>query len=147
MWILKRYASHVNSNFANEWKFFAVELSGVSNTGRKMTAINVSNFTARDRHTHKESYCVMRVRDLFVPSCAQLVIQFRVVESKRLIFRWCTTSSTRSVCKSVKRDLKFFGFHDARESFIKLFLGMKTTVIIFLEKNSQFQSYLKYLSV
>lgn len=134
----------MNSNFANEWIFFAVELSGVSNTGRKMTAINVSNFTARDRHTHKESYCVTWVATF---SCAQLVIQFRVVESKRLIFRRCTTSSTRSVCKSVKRDLKFFGFHDARESFIKLFLVMKTIVIIFLEKNSQWQPYLKYLSV
>lgn len=89
-------------------------------------------YSARPPHPQGILLCNANL-DLFVPSCTQFVIQFRVVESKRLIIRRCTTSTTRSVCKSVKRDLKFSRFHDARESFIKSFLDMKMIVIIFLE--------------
>lgn len=37
-------------SFVNTWKFFAIELSWISNAECKMAAINVSSFT-RDRHT------------------------------------------------------------------------------------------------
>lgn len=87
-------------------------------------------YNARSPHP-QGIYRVTRA-DLSVPSCAQLVIQFRVAESKRLIFRGCATSSTRSVCKNVKRDLKFFGFCDSRESSIRPFSDTKTPVLIYL---------------